>query len=368
MHVEVLGWNADASSPSVRPLNGTKPCELGVYHNFALIRYSDGTVDSFSSLDFPNCPWLSHCIDQVKSTETCKSIHFAEAFLIVVCHDDSLYVVKPFIEKSVLGRSVSVNAVACGMKHCLVLANQRAFVYGHGEEGQLGLGPDLLHAEQLVTMPISSVRCVAANAYHSAIVTEPYGELYTFGSNAYARLGISDTDSTVAYTPMLVDALGGLGRLLSNGKSTGVRYVDCGLWHTVVIADETCDVMGWGWNNFGQLGKGRKEEVVEHPRNIVDELGDTAYVRAYCGNRFTALLTESKELYMMGEVGAGFIPGLCHDKSAISGNAEGHNLLHFVHAFSAERKRKLALENNMEESTPVISKYTWGLAYLKDNN
>ncbi|RYH09130.1 hypothetical protein EON65_40425 [archaeon] len=299
MQLQVLGWRGPTSNSMVFPLTEVKYPVLGVYHDFALVCHGSGTVDVFGSENDSYYPWLNHCRDQLKSTKGCDSIHFAESFMIIVCDDSIIWLVKPYLEKQLLNRGFVVDSVACGMKHCLILGNQQAFAYGHGEEGQLGLGTDVLHTDTLVAIPSTAVRCVAANAYHSAIVTEPYGDLYTFGSNAYARLGIPDTELTIMYSPVLVEALGGVGKLLPNGRSTGVRQVDCGLWHTVVIVDETYDIIGWGWNNFGQLGctsNGNSEELVEYPRNILD---DKLFVRVCCGNRFTALLTDNNGLHIM---------------------------------------------------------------------
>eukprot|EP01039_Chlorochromonas_danica_P002982 gene2983-3252_t len=217
-----------------------------------------------------------------------------------------------------------VKSIACGRSHCIVSTGRKCYSMGKGPSGELGLGPDLLEVNELteIAFPPPShdqqaggFRGVAANAHHSLIITEPYGEVFTFGCGAYYRLG-HDSDSDQFY-PQLVQNLCGVGRLLPNGRSSGIRLAGCGLWHCVVVADGTGDVLGWGWNRWGQLGPlptssdgatVMKEEIIAMPRRLRLLENDDLFVdedvekvdEIHCGDTFTALQTSQGRLLIMG--------------------------------------------------------------------
>lgn len=54
----------------------------------------------------------------------------------------------------------------------------------------------------------------------------------------------------MAWTPTVVDALGGVGTMRTDGSFTGIASVACGAWHTAALST-TGDVYTWGWARFG---------------------------------------------------------------------------------------------------------------------
>ena len=54
----------------------------------------------------------------------------------------------------------------------------------------------------------------------------------------------------MAWTPTVVDALGGVGTMRPDGSFTGISSVACGAWHTAALST-TGDVYTWGWARFG---------------------------------------------------------------------------------------------------------------------
>ncbi len=100
-------------------------------------------------------------------------------------------------------------AVHPGGRHCLALTiDGKVFSWGEGDDGKLGHGgrancdrPRLIEA-----LRARRVRDVACGSGHSAAVTAA-GELYTWGSGEYGRLGHGDAITQLR--PRLVRALAG---------------------------------------------------------------------------------------------------------------------------------------------------------------
>jgi alpha-tubulin suppressor-like RCC1 family protein len=150
------------------------------------------------------------------------------------------------------------------------------------------------------------------------------GTVYTFGNGAYYKLGHGDDEHRSV--PTRVETLEGVGAFQLNGTTSGVKAIACGVWHTVVVANGTNDVYGWGWNKFGNLGRNPEdvrggvehvEEVIALPRRI-EELDDAHLLGEFggedaeggdaegedvcqvtCGSRHTALRTASGRVIVM---------------------------------------------------------------------
>ena len=221
-----------------------------------------------------------------------------------------------------------VRKLACGSNYCLILGAYRCFAYGSNEYGQLGIGTQSVFETELreVVLPDSreGVLDIATGSNHSAIVSAQYGHVYTFGNGAYFKLGHGTDDHCLA--PTRVVELEEVGEFRMDGHTAGIALIACGAWHTVVVTKGTKDVYGWGWNNFGNIGRNplqsakpctdgsRKSEslpphvseIIAHPRRIEDlddayllGDGDTALLgegygtvcAVSCGSRHTALRT-----------------------------------------------------------------------------
>lgn len=296
-----------------------------MHPHFALMVSADGSMQTVPR-SAPS-DWINQLCSSLQSIERASKVYLSESFAVAVDSNNALWAVGldemlacsmaiHKMQARLIASNIAVEAVACGLSHCIVMTASKCFALGKGEHGQLGLGPAMLHTAELREIPLPShsplmVRGVAASSFHSLIVTEPFGEVFSFGSAAYGRLG-HESDADV-FVPTLVQALVGVGKLLPNGRSTGVRAVGCGLWHSVAVAADTCDVYGWGWNNCGQLGLQcdkeherspyHTEEVVNHPRRIEcleAAVTSTDGIRAvHCGCRFTCIQTHSGKLIVM---------------------------------------------------------------------
>ncbi|OQR69241.1 X-linked retinitis pigmentosa GTPase regulator-like [Tropilaelaps mercedesae] len=123
----------------------------------------------------------------------------------------------------------TVTSVACGGSHTVALTSDgRAFSFGDGSHGQLGLGPRITHAGRphLVQLP-AGVRMarVSAGQNHTAFLSDGR-QLFTCGEGRHGKLALEDGEmGTDKFNPVLVDIL----------SLFQVQQVSCGGCHTLVL-------------------------------------------------------------------------------------------------------------------------------------
>ena len=240
-------------------------------------------------------------------------------------------------------RGVHVEHVACGDSHCLVVARDGTlFSFGRNQNGQLGLGDTEDRLSPCVVQFFrdvgTRVRRAAGGAEHSA-VTDARGAMYTFGWGRYGNLGHGHARDL--HVPTLVESLEGQhvtdpicgwrhsaaltdgGRLWTFGwsKYGQLGHGDCvdhwtpkllpefaggpitaasGGWrHMCALAGSTGTLYAWGWNHFGQLGIGSREDA-NAPREVVVGMREAVKMVA-CGWRHTvAVAGDDDEVYTWG--------------------------------------------------------------------
>lgn len=166
----------------------------------------------------------------------------------------------------------NVTHVSTGDSHTAVIANGKLYVFGNNEYGQLGLGHfQNINIPTLLIGPWNDnpVTFVAAGSRHTAVISN--NKLYMFGCNDYGQLGITcvkyksnyikelqtlhaiqegffeidDIDIDNEFPPCII-----IPTLID--KLDNVTYVAAGYDHTAIISNNqlyTC-----GNNNYGQLG------------------------------------------------------------------------------------------------------------------
>lgn len=158
----------------------------------------------------------------------------------------------PFLLTSLLKEVIVM--VACGRAHTLALTNMgRVFSWGSGLSGQLGLD-SAAHSPYPKAIDRfgshAGYQCVtiAAGGDHSAALaigaTASERQLYTWGSNAEGQLGNGTTENALKPTAIYL------------GAPTGtISKVSCGGAFTAALMDNG-SVYTWGANTRGQLGLG----------------------------------------------------------------------------------------------------------------
>ena len=206
---------------------------------------------------------------------------------------------------------VSVDAVAAGKAHTLILTSKRElWSFGAGSEGQLG------HANRKTCVPsraashgrhVCLTRCVlpccryedpqfiramhgvevksiSCGAWHSMALTEE-GLLYAWGSNRYGQLGFGDKITRDA--PSVVPKSG----------EVAFQQASAGTQHTVMLAK---DGMVWvcGRGKHGKLGMGDTSEVCELTHLI--KIRRVSVKQVCCGLEHTVLVTHSGDVWTFG--------------------------------------------------------------------
>jgi alpha-tubulin suppressor-like RCC1 family protein len=139
----------------------------------------------------------------------------------------------------------------------------RAFAWGSGTSGQLGVGAaaDSKSAIRVHTLT-SGVADSCAGETHSVFL-DAFGAVWTVGSNLYAQLG-SGTYAA-QHTPFQM-------------ISSGVARLSCGMYHSCILF-ATGAVQCFGYGYYGALANG----VSSHSNTPVDVTGFTSSGAAHVG-------------------------------------------------------------------------------------
>lgn len=187
---------------------------------------------------------------------------------------------------------VAVTQGACGGGHtAVVLKDQRLFVFGYSQYGQLGLGDrnDTSEATQVMvrepsTKKVLKVRQVACGRYHTIGLSEN-GQVFTWGGGKNGRLGHGD--EKIRSQPTWVETL-------SNEKGL---VITAG-YHNNLVLSEKGEVYSWGWGAHGQLGLGDNKD--RDIPCVIKELSDKKIVSLSCGDRHSFAISEDGVVYGWG--------------------------------------------------------------------
>ncbi len=164
-----------------------------------------------------------------------------------------------------------------GLSHSAVIGNtatisQVLMVWGRNDRGQLGTGdtrnrmspaePDwskTMHrdsdADAYVNAPLPRPKFVmVACGEDSTVGLTDTGKLYSWGSNDYGQLGISDQTAEMLKTPAGI-YFRSVPYAISSLRSVFIVAITAGTYHFAVLSD-TGHVYVWGSNSEGQLGMG----------------------------------------------------------------------------------------------------------------
>lgn len=179
--------------------------------------------------------------------------------------------------------------VSCGSSHSCVLATdeRKVFVFGEGEDGQLGLGdaekrlaPKLLEA--LANEWIDDVCC---GAEHTIAMSRRNNRVFSWGWGDFGRLAQGDKNDI--FLPRPVQAFEGVP----------VRSIVCGDTHCLAVL-EAGGVLAWGRNSNGQCGLGMTDDVYS-PR-VVTALQGVCVTSAACGAEHSVVSTSTGSVYSFG--------------------------------------------------------------------
>jgi alpha-tubulin suppressor-like RCC1 family protein len=178
------------------------------------------------------------------------------------------------------------SAVSCGNEHtCLLLKNGAAYLCGNNTSNQLGTTQTVASntAWPLLLSNVQQVTKVACGAYHTVAACYN-GDVYTFGANDTAQMGMGNTSNYSLPQRAIV----GSNTVSSSNGIGGYYQLGAGKGHTVVatcFAPSNYPTYVWGDNTSGQLGMGSNVAYTT-PTKLV---GYQA-VQVGCGQQHTVLL------------------------------------------------------------------------------
>eukprot|EP00033_Pygsuia_biforma_P002411 GCRY01002673.1.p1 GENE.GCRY01002673.1~~GCRY01002673.1.p1 ORF type:complete len:393 (-),score=92.89 GCRY01002673.1:48-1226(-) len=185
-----------------------------------------------------------------------------------------------------------ITLVRSGENHCLALtADNRVLSWGVGEAGRLGrCGMRFSERTKLTLLDPKPLRFrsrpvivdLACGACHSFAITAE-GDVYGWGLNNWAQLGLGHTDAVP--TPTLIPSL------------KNIKKIDAGDFHSLALTNDG-KVYSWGRGYYGILGLGDdKERAVP---TLIASLSDKHIVDIACGGFVCFAVTKTGQVYAWG--------------------------------------------------------------------
>ncbi|WRX19967.1 Regulator of chromosome condensation [Theobroma cacao] len=186
---------------------------------------------------------------------------------------------------------------ACGREHTAAVASDGSlFTWGANEFGQLGDGTEegRKYPKKVKELQTEFVKYVSCGAHCTAAIAGPRendgtisrSRLWVWGQNQGSNLPHLFWG---AFTPNMV-----------------IRQVSCGAAHAVALSEEGL-LQAWGYNEYGQLGRGITCEGLQRARMIsayakfLDEAPELVKItQVSCGEYHTAAISEKGEVYTWG--------------------------------------------------------------------
>lgn len=173
-----------------------------------------------------------------------------------------------------------VTMVTAGRQHtCALTAAGAVYCWGRNHVGQLGNSSDTDSSRPVsVTGLVSGVQAIAAGEHHTCALRTD-GELVCWGSNWAGQLG-NPTAPDPTFVPLPVVGLAG------KVKAFGLGYD-----HTCAVT-EAGVAQCWGYNYWGQLGRGTFSPFSSTPMTVTGLVSDVTAVAP--GNQHTCAIVSDR--------------------------------------------------------------------------
>lgn len=221
--------------------------------------------------------------------------------------------------KSLLSRRVIL--AACSYHHSMILcADGALFSVGRNDCGQLGHGDTVdRKVPQLVQGCPKNIVSISCGQFHT-IASTSGGQVYVCGKNDYGQLGFEAPESAKVLT-----------KLPRTNNQESVVSVCSGYYHTLLLLQNGI-VLGFGRNDYGQLGLGHAQPRVYAP-HVISSLRDKNVVTVSAGCYHSIAVTSNGMLYVFGRNNHGQLG---------TGDIDEKHLPHPVDAFVGQRVIQVA--------------------------
>ncbi|XP_054807132.1 uncharacterized protein LOC129309533 isoform X3 [Prosopis cineraria] len=187
--------------------------------------------------------------------------------------------------------------VACGREHTAAAASDGSlFTWGANDFGQLGDGTEnrSKYPKKVKQLMSEFVKSVSCGAHCTACIaeprerdgTKPSGRLWVWGQNQASNL------------PRLFWG--------AFKPDTIICEVSCGAAHVVALSEDGL-LQAWGYNEYGQLGRGvtceglQRAHIITAYAKFLDETPELVKItKVSCGEYHTAAMSDKGEVYTWG--------------------------------------------------------------------
>lgn len=184
--------------------------------------------------------------------------------------------------------SLPVAEVYCGRYHTIARTTTGlVFTWGGGKNGRLGHGDEKIRAQPTCVEALMCHNAVAITAgYHNNLVLTSNSDVWSWGWGAHGQLGLGDSKDRDL--PTIIPEL----------SQEEVCSLSCGDRHSFAVTRDG-RVFGWGSNEFGQLGCGKKGDTVLRPK-LIAGLQGLKVIAISSGDRHSAAVTNTGSVYTWG--------------------------------------------------------------------
>lgn len=189
--------------------------------------------------------------------------------------------------------------IACGLQHTAAVASDGTlFTWGSNEFGQLGDGSedDCREPKRVEALRNEYVKFAACGANCTAAITQSR-DLSKSEDSPVTRLWVWGQNQGSNYPQVFCGAF---------SPSLAITQVACGSSHIAAVS-ELGTLQCWGYNEYGQLGRGfscegrQEARVVDKFVRFLDEpLENVQVVKVACGEYHTAAISITGDVYTWG--------------------------------------------------------------------
>ncbi|XP_062106439.1 ultraviolet-B receptor UVR8 [Humulus lupulus] len=187
--------------------------------------------------------------------------------------------------------------IACGREHTAAVAsNGSLFTWGANDFGQLGDGTEegRKYPKKVKQLGTEFVKSVSCGAHCTAAIAEPREN---DGTISRSRLWVWGQNQGSDFPRLFWGAF---------TPNTVIHQVSCGAAHMVALSEDGL-LQAWGYNEYGQLGRGVTCEGLQGARVIsayarfLDEAPELVKItQVSCGEYHTAAISQNGEVYTWG--------------------------------------------------------------------
>lgn len=187
--------------------------------------------------------------------------------------------------------------IACGREHTAAVASDGSlYTWGANNFGQLGDGSEegRKHPKKVKQLQTEVVKSVSCGAHCTAAIAQPRD---SDGTVSTSRLWVWGQNQGSNYPRLFWGAF---------TPTTVICQVSCGAVHVVALSEDGL-LQAWGYNEYGQLGRGitceglQRACILNAYAKFLDEAPELVKItKVSCGEYHTAAISEEGEVYTWG--------------------------------------------------------------------